>query len=131
MAEVRQTIGPNRSKILVVEDDSDIREDLAELLRDQGYRVTTAANGIEALEHLRAELLPCLILLDLMMPVMDGWELRRQLMADERLASVPIVLLTGASDPEDHARTLSVADVMTKPIRLERLYATIERYCTR
>jgi CheY-like chemotaxis protein len=116
-------------QILIVEDDADIREDLAELLRDQGYRVTTARNGAEALDHLRAELMPCLILLDLMMPVMDGWEFRRRMLADARLANVPIVLLTGAADPEDHALSLNVDDVMTKPIRLERLYATVDRYC--
>jgi CheY-like chemotaxis protein len=73
--------------------------------------------------------MPCLILLDLMMPVMDGWEFRRRMLADARLANVPIVLLTGAADPEDHAVTLNVNDVMTKPIRLERLYATVDRYC--
>jgi CheY-like chemotaxis protein len=115
-------------QILVIEDDSDIREDLAELLRDQGYRVVTARNGAEALEHLRSEP-PCLILLDLMMPVMDGWEFRRRMLADDRLANVPTVLLTGATEPEQHAFTLNVDDVMTKPIRLDRLYATIDRYC--
>jgi CheY-like chemotaxis protein len=116
-------------QILVVEDDSDIREDLAELLRDQGYRVITAGNGAEALEQLRSQLTPCLILLDLMMPVMDGWEFRRRMLADDRLARVPTVLLTGAADPQDHAVNLNVADVMTKPIRLDRLYATVDRYC--
>jgi CheY-like chemotaxis protein len=116
-------------QIMIVEDDSDIREDLAELLRDQGYRVTTARNGAEALEQLRAELMPCLILLDLMMPVMDGWEFRRRMLADDRLAGVPTVLLTGVADPEEHALTLNANDVMTKPIRLKRLYATVDRYC--
>jgi CheY-like chemotaxis protein len=120
---------PAVPQILVVEDDSDIREDLAELLRDEGYRVTTAGNGAEALEQLRSQRTPCLILLDLMMPVMDGWEFRRRMLADERLARVPTVLLTSAADPQDHAVNLNVADVMTKPIRLDRLYATVDRYC--
>ena len=121
-------MGQAMPHILVIEDDSDIREDLAELLRDQGYRVATARDGAEALEYLRSEA-PCLILLDLMMPVMDGWEFRRRMLADDRVAHVPTVLLTGAAEPEEHAATLNVADVMTKPIRLDRLYATVDRYC--
>ena len=116
------------AEILIVEDDADIREDLAALLRCEGYEVSTARNGLEALEYLRSERLPGLILLDLMMPVMDGWEFRRRMLKDERLAGVPIVLLSGA-DAHEHVNTLDASEVVTKPIQLERLYAAVHRYC--
>lgn len=117
------------SEILVVEDDADIREDLADLLRDRGYRVATAGNGAEALEYLRSRCRPCMILLDLMMPVMNGWEFRRRLLADRDLAQVPVVLLSGAADIHEHAARLSASEVVTKPIQLDHLYRTLQRIC--
>jgi CheY-like chemotaxis protein len=117
-------------EILIVEDDADIREDLAALLRAEGYRVSTARNGLEALEYLRTEHLPGLILLDLMMPVMDGWEFRRRMLEEKRLVGVPIVLLSGADNAQEHADALNASEVVKKPINLDRLYATVDRYCS-
>lgn len=119
------------SEILVVEDDADIREDLADLLRDYGYRVATAGNGAEALEYLRSQRRPCVILLDLMMPVMNGWEFRRRMLADRELAELPVVLLSGAADVHEQAATLNASEVVTKPIQLDRLYRTLERICSK
>src|SRR3954447_20692279 len=106
------------SAILLVEDDPDIREEAAEALREEGYRVITAANGEEALER-AAEAGPlCLILLDLMMPVMDGWDCRKRLLKDPRLASVPVVIFSGAGSVHEEKELLRAAGVILKPSRL-------------
>jgi CheY-like chemotaxis protein len=115
--------------ILIVEDDTDIREDLAFTLEHEGYRVTTARNGLEALQELRTGRLPCLILLDLMMPVMDGWAFRAQQLSEPALAGVPVVVISGVADSRDHAIELKVDEILPKPIRLERLLPTLRRYC--
>ncbi|HWX35745.1 MAG TPA: response regulator, partial [Steroidobacteraceae bacterium] len=87
------------AKILVVEDERGQREALAEVLSRLGYEVQCAANGSEALELMRhSESLPGLILLDLMMPVMDGWEFRAQQRKDRALADVPVVVLSALGD---------------------------------
>lgn len=87
--------------MLVVEDDPDLREALAELLRDEGFVVETAENGAHALARLERTdgELPRVIVSDLMMPEMSGWELVERLRADERLRDVPIVVMTAASEP--------------------------------
>jgi CheY-like chemotaxis protein len=113
-------------EVLLVEDDDDIRTDLAELLRLKGYSVQTAANGAEALDRLRDPELPCLILLDLMMPVMDGWQFREAQLQDDTLAEVPVVVITGIA--EDTA-ALQAKKVLRKPVRLDDLVSTIRGYC--
>src|SRR5215510_8699670 len=74
----RALVHKSTQRVLVVDDDQDIRDALCELLRDEGYEAIAVANGEEALTYLKGGNLPCVILLDLMMPVMDGWEFRRQ-----------------------------------------------------
>jgi len=115
--------------VLIVEDDPDIREDLADLLRARGYAVQTACNGRDALDELRAGDLPRVILLDLMMPVMNGWDFRSHMLQDSTLARIPVVLLSGAADVQQHAAALHAADFVTKPIKLDRLYAMVACYC--
>ena len=80
--------------VLVVDDDQDLRDALRQLLEEEGYRVICAEHGQAALAHLRGGLTPDAILLDLWMPVMDGWQLRRELELDPALSRIPIVLLT-------------------------------------
>ena len=116
------------AQILITEDDSDIREDLAEILRDVGYTVATATNGAEALAYLKSQPPPCLILLDLMMPVMNGWDFRSQQLADEALRAIPVLVLTGVADLQ-RVKTLQAAAVLTKPFKLEPLLAVIGRHC--
>ncbi len=106
--------------ILIVEDDPEIREDLAELLREEGHRVVTAADGAAALQWLeQTGALPALIFLDLMMPVMDGWELRLRLKRDPRLASVPVVVMSGVSDVKSDLAELDTARLLVKPFSVE------------
>lgn len=116
--------------VLVVEDDEDIRADLTAILRVRGFSVTEAANGKEALARLREGERPCLIVLDLMMPVMNGWELRAAMLADAALADLPVVLVSGKGRiPPDEERTLAPAAVLVKPFELSELLELVARYC--
>jgi CheY-like chemotaxis protein len=116
------------SGILVVDDDADIRETLRDALEFEGYAVDVAANGRDAWESLRPEALPALILLDLMMPVMNGAEFLRLLRSDAQMKSVPVVVVTafGASAGGVAAESQGL---LPKPLDLELLLRTVERYC--
>ena len=105
-------------RLLIVEDDEDARENLALLLELKGHEVETARHGLEALEKLREIGPPCLIILDLMMPVMDGWEFRGALCEDSTMRDVPVVLLSGIADVNAAARQLHVVDHLSKPVDL-------------
>jgi CheY-like chemotaxis protein len=114
--------------ILLVEDDIDIRIDLADLLRTEGYEVETAANGQEALDWLRDHREEVgLILLDLMMPVMNGWDFRARQLEEPELTSIPVVLLSGAGDVARHALALKTAGYLIKPLRLDSLLRVVSR----
>jgi CheY-like chemotaxis protein len=122
--------GPDHAAhILIVDDDDDIRETLMLVLESRGYEVTGAANGREALQYLRAHDLPCAVLLDLMMPVMDGWQFREETSRDPSLAQVPLVVLTGGGDNMKRTRPLRAAAWLDKPIPLEKLVKTLEQIC--
>jgi CheY-like chemotaxis protein len=111
--------------VLIVDDDDAIRETFALALQLHSYATATAANGKEALAWLNQARAPRLILLDLMMPVMDGWQLLTQLRKDERLARIPVVVITA------FGQDLKVADgfpVITKPVELKNLLALVGRY---
>lgn len=115
--------------ILLVEDDQDLRESLQILIRRRGFNIDTAENGRDALEKIRPDAPPCLILLDLMMPVMDGWQLRAELLKRPPLAEIPVVLLSGVADLSSEARTLQAIDYLLKPIDLNRVYQLVSTYC--
>jgi CheY-like chemotaxis protein len=116
--------------VLVVDDDMDIRETFVEILEDHGCLVQSAENGEEALKWLRsAAELPCLILLDLMMPVMDGRAFRAEQENDPRLAHIPVVLVSAFRNLEDFASNLRAAAVLRKPPRIAELVNTVESYC--
>ena len=120
---------PRAECVLIVEDDTDLRETLADLLQAEGYRTAEAANGREALTRLRQAGLPCLILLDLMMPVMNGWEFREALRQDAALASIPVAILTGVRNSTDQAAALDAVGYFQKPLDFDALLATVEMYC--
>ncbi|HEU4620454.1 MAG TPA: response regulator [Gammaproteobacteria bacterium] len=121
------TLGCHR--VLVVEDHEDTRESLTLLLEAKGYTVDSAQDGREALTKLRDGGAPCLVLLDLHMPGMSGWQLRRELLEDEALASLPVILLSGEADLEDSAAKLNVTAHLKKPVALDKLYRLLEKYC--
>jgi CheY-like chemotaxis protein len=113
--------------ILLVEDDDDIREAAAELLRAAGFAVAAAANGREALEKLTAREPWELIVLDLMMPIMDGWEFRRAQLADAAAREIPVLVMTGISDASDAQRRLGTAGAITKPFTTQALLEAVSR----
>ncbi len=114
-------------RILLVEDEPDIRQDLAEILTDEGYEVATAPHGRDALEQMRTGPLPDLVLLDLMMPVMDGFQFRSAQLADPALADVPVVVLSGAADMLSQVQNIRARDVVRKPFRVDQVLRAIDR----
>lgn len=116
--------------ILVVDDDAEIRETVVELLRDRGYEALGASDGIEALDALRSRSPWSLILLDLMMPNMDGFEMRQQQLADPTLSTIPVVVISATTDVPQAAASLNAADFVTKPARLNQLLEAVERVCS-
>ncbi|WP_437898293.1 response regulator [Sorangium sp. So ce124] len=116
-------------RILVIEDDLDIRSILTQLLMFEGYDVEEAADGAEALELLRRNGPPALILLDLMMPIMDGWQLRAELQRDPALASIPVVIVSADVRVEQEASRLRVAGLLKKPLQIEPLLELVHRIC--
>jgi CheY-like chemotaxis protein len=114
--------------VLVVEDEPDIRASLKDALEWEGYHVVAASNGREGLAALPAMPRPCVILLDLMMPVMDGWEFAHVLKGDMELSAIPIVVVTAFTNEIDRNRFAPQA-VIPKPVDLGRLLGTLERYC--
>ncbi|HEV8536589.1 MAG TPA: response regulator [Candidatus Limnocylindria bacterium] len=112
-------------RVLVVDDDPDIRELLFTALEDDGFEVVPAANGQEALAIIRT-FRPDVIVLDLMMPVMDGWQFASELRARGD-GEIPIVLLSAARDLRTHAKTLSAAEIIEKPFDLSELLPKIAR----
>jgi CheY-like chemotaxis protein len=117
--------------ILLVEDDYDVREALAETLRDEGYAVECVGDGQEALDYLRGGGRPTLILLDLMMPRMSGSEFRMVQKVDPELRHLPVVLLSADGRMDEKARTLETAGAVRKPIDLSELLTVIESFRSR
>ncbi|MGK3996505.1 response regulator [Sorangium sp. So ce1024] len=112
--------------IFVIEDDRGVSEALVEVLTDEGYDVTTAGNGAEALARLRDAPTPALIVLDLMMPVMDGYAFRAEQLRTPAIADVPVIVLTAGSAPR--AAELGHVELLKKPIDLGALLDAIERH---
>jgi CheY-like chemotaxis protein len=114
-----------RRAIMIVDDDDAIREALEDVLSDEGYEVVGMSDGQQALDYLRVEKRPSAILVDLWMPVMDGWKFLDALLEDPRFSRIPLVVLTAARD--QRARDLRVSEVLTKPVQLQQVLGTLER----
>lgn len=116
--------------VLVVDDDDDIRDCLVGYLEDQGFRSQGAANGKRALEILNGSgPRPSVIVLDLMMPVMDGRGFREEQLRAAELADIPVVLISAYADLPETARELKIAQCLSKPIDPVGLLAVIRHYC--
>jgi CheY-like chemotaxis protein len=114
-----------QSCVLVIEDDPDLRESLVEMLRHHGHRVCEASNGRVALDLLHRNPPPDVIVLDLMMPVMDGIEFLRRARSEAALRELPILVLTASNLPKPAGAT----DALRKPADLDRMLAEVQRYC--
>lgn len=113
--------------ILIVEDDESIRETLQAVLELEGHDVLTAENGQEGLNLLATHPKPCLILLDLMMPVMNGWEFAATIEKDAKLASIPVIIVSAYNDKATNIKSIAS---LKKPIDLRSLNETIKKWCT-
>ena len=113
--------------MLVVEDDAELRQSICTALEDAGFTSRPAENGEIALERAREER-PCVILLDLMMPIMNGWEFRSEQLRDPDLSSIPVVIMTSDGGAVEKARTLH-ADYLRKPIHLDAMLELVNDYC--
>src|SRR6202050_3297496 len=116
----------NKGSILVVDDDQGGLEARSDILEYEAYTVERAQNGWQALEHLQqSRPLPNLIILDLLMPVMDGWEFRTRQKEDPALAEVPVLVITAISAPAG----IDAAEILHKPIDVDALLRAVARHC--
>jgi CheY-like chemotaxis protein len=116
----RKRDGPS---ILIIDDDSNSREALAELLADEGYVVAAAANGAEGLAYLRSGQPAHVILLDLMMPGVDGWDFRAEQKRDAALAQIPVIVMSAAG------KLLDADYALRKPIDVDALLTLLRSIC--
>ena len=115
---------PHRCSVLVVDDDSQVRELLRVALMGDGYHVAAVKDGREALHHLRSHADTCIIVLDLMLPVMDAWQFRAEQAGDPRLAAIPVVIFSANPKVGQHAEALGAAAVIRKPPNLDEIIMT-------
>lgn len=115
-----------KKSILVVEDDAGIRGTLKHLFEMEGYTVFQAEHGRDGLDLLRQMVRPCVVLLDIQMPVMDGHEFLREKNADPAIADVSVVVLSATADPND---VKGAADFISKPFEIPRLLDAVHRHC--
>ena len=127
MSAVHSLTESSQCPVLIVEDDEDLRDMMAQMLTLEGFQATTAANGREALDYLHTSSKPHVILLDLMMPVMDGWEFRRLQQADPELAPVPVIVLSALDSAR--AATVDAAAFLRKPLDFDRLLELVRQHC--
>ena len=120
-------MSPHGQLIMVVDDDEDVREIVELVLQAMGYRVVTAADGLEAWREICLGERPAMILLDLMMPRMDGEHFMRTLRSSPS-GTIPVVIMSGHSSARDQARALRADHCLTKPIDLDELLTTVGRF---
>ena len=113
--------------ILIVDDDDSIRQTLRLALEYEGYHVSTAENGRDAISKLDVAPYPSLILLDLMMPVLSGWQLRERMLLDARLRHVPVIVMSATADG---STILQAEAVMRKPVDFEALTKLVKKFCS-
>lgn len=118
--------------VMIVEDDPDVRQILDALVSDEGFGTVTAANGRDALDclaTLKGATLPCVILLDMMMPIVDGWQFRAAQQRDPQLAAIPVVVLSAHEDAGVAAAQMACAGYLKKPVDFTRLLTLIRDHC--
>jgi CheY-like chemotaxis protein len=114
--------------VFVVEDDVDTRDMLGKFLELEGFQVEVASNGKQALDRLAAGVHPCVILLDLMMPVMDGWQFRREQARHREIAEIPVIVVSAAG--RERMTEIDANAYLSKPVDLEQLLERVSQYCS-
>lgn len=120
---------PSNHRILLVDDDPDIREALRDTLDDEGYSTIEARDGREALDYLRSHPAPPLILLDWNMAPMNGPQFMAEVAADPDLSKIPVILLTADARAPEKSKSARFAGYLMKPVDLNALFAFLARYC--
>lgn len=115
-------------RILVVEDDTSIRELLVELLESEGYAVASAVNGLEGIKYLQAQGNPDLILIDLMMPVMDGYSFRSEQLKNSSWAQIPTVVMSAEANAKEKMKNFNITAFLSKPVELDTILKTVARF---
>ena len=115
-------------KILVVEDDTSIRELLVELLESESYEVYSAVNGLEGLKVLEAGNRPDLILIDLMMPIMDGYSFRTEQLKNSVWSKIPTIVMSAEANAKEKMKNFQITAFLSKPVELETILNTVARY---
>jgi CheY-like chemotaxis protein len=123
-----KAVGTARGVVLVVDDDREVSGTLADILEDAGYQVMVADDGMQALDLLRRGPRPSLVLLDLRMPRMDGFQFQAEKQRDPALDGIPVVVFTADRTSAPRAGALDVAAYVEKPARLEDLLAIVHRF---
>jgi CheY-like chemotaxis protein len=123
------TVHTSECLVLLVEDDIALSEALADTLRDEGYEVACACDGVEALDYLRGGARPDIILLDLMMPRMNGETFRAEQQKDPTIADIPIVVISAGGDSKEKSFELGAAGYLPKPVNLDALLQTVDQHC--
>ena len=120
----------NKNYVFIIEDSTELQNLISELSADKGYKVGSASNGLEALKKLREAVeLPALILLDIGMPVMDGFEFRMEQEKDSVLTEIPVVVLTGDINAEAQSIRMGAHGHLQKPFSPRTLFNLVEKYC--
>ncbi len=115
-------------RILVIEDDASIRELLVELLESEGYEVGSAINGLEGLKYLKENKIPDLILIDLMMPVMDGYSFRSEQLKNAKWSHIPVVVMSAEANTKDKMKNYQITSFLSKPVELETVLKTVSQH---
>jgi CheY-like chemotaxis protein len=115
-------------RILVIEDDVSIRELLVELLESEGYEVSSSVNGLEGLKSLEKKDLPHLILIDLMMPVMDGYSFRAEQLKNPLWAKIPTIVMSAEVNAKEKMTNYNITAFLSKPVELETILSTVATY---
>jgi CheY-like chemotaxis protein len=125
-------LGSEKRKILIVEDDKDIRETLSEYLQNEGFDVTQSANGKEAVEKLDKDFSPCLILLDLFMPVMNGNQFLEIIKKPgNKNTDIPVLVFSAAPTEDEEVKKVKkwVSGVLKKPFDIDEVLSSIKNNC--
>jgi CheY-like chemotaxis protein len=129
----RRSVRPGRGLhvVLVVDDFDATREAIVSMLAVKGFDAVGAASGPIALDLLQAGMRPCVVLLDVRMPGMDGWEVFQRIRANEDLARMPVVILSADTADDTQARSVGIREFLRKPIGGRDLVAAVDRHCER